>query len=149
MASPPRSPELAAIAAVLEISKPGTVVSSTVLHSAIEGGLEPRIARKVAKAIAPDSRTLLHSLVAKATLERRIRRGERLTVREGARLARAARIWARALAVWKSDHAARHFLFRAHPMLDDREPITIAIATEAGAEAVDQLLGRLGHSSAP
>ncbi len=72
----------------------------------------------------------------------------RLSAQEGARLARVARVWALALDVWQSEGEARDFLFRAHPMLEDRLPVDVVIQSEIGAELVLDVLGRLKYGTA-
>jgi putative toxin-antitoxin system antitoxin component (TIGR02293 family) len=139
----------AAIAQMLDIplrrARPLTPME---LVTSIETGLKPQIVAKIAKTIAPDSATFSYLFVSKATLARRLSQKKRLTADESARLARAARIWTHARAIWQSDALAREFLFRPHPMLDGRAPIETAISTDLGAELVDQLLGRLEYGSA-
>jgi uncharacterized protein (DUF2384 family) len=62
--------------------------------------------------------------------------------------ARVARVWAVALDVWKTEEATRAFLFRAHPMIEDRRPIDVVIQSEFGAELVVEILGRLKYGTA-
>ncbi len=52
------------------------------------------------------------------------------------RLARVARVWNLALDVWQSEDDARDFLFRSHPMLEDKRPIDVVIQSEISAELV-------------
>jgi uncharacterized protein (DUF2384 family) len=40
----------------------------------------------------------------------------------------------------------RSFLDRPHPMLDDKTPLDIALATGPGADAVINVLGRAAYS---
>jgi putative toxin-antitoxin system antitoxin component (TIGR02293 family) len=53
-----------------------------------------------------------------------------------------------ALDVWQNDDDARDFLFRPHPMIEDKRPIDVVIQNEFGAEMVVDILGRLKYSSA-
>ncbi len=117
------------------------------LISRIESGLPLGALDRMARLLAPDDAQFKYRLVPKATYERRKSR-HRLSSEEGARLARVARVWGLALDVWGSEAEARDFLFRAHPMLEDRRPIDLAIGGEIGAELVLDILGRLKYGSA-
>jgi putative toxin-antitoxin system antitoxin component (TIGR02293 family) len=64
------------------------------------------------------------------------------------RVARVARVWNLAVEVWKSPEAARDFLFRSHPMLEDRAPIDVVIQNEIGSELVLEILASLKYGSA-
>lgn len=86
-------------------------------------------------------------LVPKATYERR-KVAHRLSSDEGTRLARVARIWSLALDVWQNDDDARDFLFRPHPMIEDKRPIDVVIQNEFGASMIVDILGRLKYGSA-
>ena len=89
-----------------------------------------------------------HRIVGKATLARRRTRDEPLSREEGARLARAAKVWALAEDVWGGDEEARAFLHRPHPMLEDRRPIDVTLDNEFGAALVEGILMRLRFGSA-
>ncbi|TIL84489.1 MAG: DUF2384 domain-containing protein, partial [Mesorhizobium sp.] len=60
----------------------------------------------------------------------------RLSSDEGTRLARVARVWSFAVDVWQNEEEARDFLFRPHPMIEDKRPIDVVIMSEFGAEMV-------------
>lgn len=117
------------------------------LISRIESGLPLGALDRVARLIAPGDAQFKYRLVPKATYERR-KGSHRLSSDEGARLARVARVWGLALAVWREEAEARDFLFRPHPMLEDRRPIDMVIGSEIGAELVLDILGRLQYGSA-
>ena len=88
-------------------------------------------------------------IVPKATLMRRQRTpGRRLSSEESGRVARLARLWAFALDVWSSPEAARRFLSEPHPLLRNRVPRELAIETEIGARAVENILGGLKYGTA-
>jgi putative toxin-antitoxin system antitoxin component (TIGR02293 family) len=53
-----------------------------------------------------------------------------------------------ALEVWRDPDEARDFLFRAHPMIEDRRPIDVVIQSEFGAEMVLDILNGLKYGSA-
>jgi putative toxin-antitoxin system antitoxin component (TIGR02293 family) len=117
------------------------------LMARIEDGLPLGALERVAHLLAPGDAQFKYRLVPKATYERR-KTLHRLSSDEGTRLARLARVWSLALEVWQSEDQARDFLFRTHPMLEDKRPIDIVIQSEIGAELVLDILGRLKYGSA-
>lgn len=117
------------------------------LISRIEHGLPIGSLDRVAKLLAPLDTQFKYRLIPKATYERR-RSAHRLSSDEGTRLARLARVWSVATDVWGSADEARGFLFRPHPMIEDRRPIDVVIQNEFGAEMVVDILGGLKYGSA-
>jgi putative toxin-antitoxin system antitoxin component (TIGR02293 family) len=117
------------------------------LISRIERGLPVDALERVARLLAPADARFKYRLVPKGTLERR-KSAHRLSSEEGTRVARVARVWAFALDVWQSADEARGFLFRPHPMLEDRQPIDVVIQNEIGAEMVIGILAGLKYGSA-
>ncbi|MBB4226201.1 antitoxin Xre/MbcA/ParS toxin-binding domain-containing protein [Rhizobium mongolense] len=117
------------------------------LISRIEGGLPIAALERVAHLLAPNDSQFKYRFVPKATYDRR-KASLRLSSDEGMRIARDARVWNLALDVWQSEEAAREFLFRAHPMLEDRRPIDVIIQNEIGAELVLEILASLKYGSA-
>ena len=117
------------------------------LISRIENGLPLDALERVARLLAPGDAQFKYRLVPKATFERR-KGSRRLSSDEGTRLARVARVWGLALDVWQSEEGARDFLFRPHPMIEDRRPIDVVIQNEFGAELVVDVLGSLKYGSA-
>jgi putative toxin-antitoxin system antitoxin component (TIGR02293 family) len=117
------------------------------LITRIENGLPIAALDRVARLLAPGDAQFKYRLVPKATYERR-KIAHRLSAEESARLARVARVWAVALDVWKTEAATRDFLFRPHPMIEDRRPIDVVIQSEFGAELVVEILGRLKYGTA-
>jgi putative toxin-antitoxin system antitoxin component (TIGR02293 family) len=78
------------------------------------------------------------------TLARRKETG-RLQPDESDRLARAARVFARALELFEGDvDAARAWLLSPRPALGGRKPLEFA-RSDVGAIEVDNLIGRLEH----
>lgn len=78
------------------------------------------------------------------TLARRKETG-RLQPDESDRLARAARLFARALELFEGDvDAARVWLLSPRPALDGRKPLEFA-RSDIGAIEVENLIGRLEH----
>lgn len=117
------------------------------LIARIEDGLPLGALERVSQLLAPGDAQFKYRLVPKATYERR-KASHRLSSDEGTRLARLARVWSLALEVWQSEAEARAFLFRPHPMLEDKRPIDVVIQSEIGAELVLDTLGRLKYGSA-
>jgi putative toxin-antitoxin system antitoxin component (TIGR02293 family) len=118
------------------------------LISRIEDGLPIGALERVTKLLAPGDARFKYRLVPKATYERRKKAAHRLSSEEGTRLARVAYVWSLARDVWGRDEAARDFLFRPHPMIEDKRPIDVVIQNEFGAEMVVDILGRLKYGSA-
>lgn len=117
------------------------------LVSRIQHGLPLTALDRVAHLVAPGDAQFKYRLVPKATYERR-KGAHRLSVDEGTRVARVARVWSLALDVWQGETEAREFLFRPHAMIEDRRPIDVVIQSEFGAEMVIEILGSLKYGSA-
>ncbi|WP_027062321.1 antitoxin Xre-like helix-turn-helix domain-containing protein [Mesorhizobium loti] len=128
-------------------SKGATERSPFGLISRIEDGLPFGTLDRMAHLLAPNDTQFKYRLIPKATYERR-KIALRLSSDEGIRLARVARVWSLALDVWRTENDARHFLFRSHPMLEDKRPIDVVIQNEIGAELVLDILGSLKYGSA-
>lgn len=113
------------------------------LAYSIERGLPVSALDRVAKAVAPQDVGFKFRLVRKATLERRRKsQSKSLTMEEGDRLARLAKVYSFAREIYGDEIKARDFLQRPHPMLDEKSPVDVALATGPGAEVVINLLGR-------
>lgn len=117
------------------------------LVARIENGLPVSAVERVSKLLAPGDSHFKYRIVPKATYERRKNR-RHLSPDEGMLLARMARVWSMAVDVWGQDDEARDFLFRAHPMLEDRRPIDLVIESEIGSELVRDILAGLKYGSA-
>ena len=128
-------------------SKEATERSPFRLISRIEDGLPFGTLDRIARLLAPNDTQFKYRLIPKATYERR-KTALRLSSDEGTRLARVARVWSLALDVWRTQDDARDFLFRSHPMLEDKRPIDVVIQSEIGAELVLDILGSLKYGSA-
>ncbi len=140
--------ELAAVAKVLGMVRGDRPLATPFeLIARIARGLPLSALERVTASIAPGDAGFKHRIVPKASLARR-RHEKRLTAAEGERLARIAAVWAFACEVWGDEAEARSFLFRAHPMLQDRAPIDVAIGSDLGARLVEDILGRLQYGSA-
>ncbi|MER8395134.1 DUF2384 domain-containing protein [Mesorhizobium sp. M1340] len=117
------------------------------LMSRIENGLPIGALERVAHLLAPGDAQFKYRLIPKATYERR-KAVHRLSSDEGTRLARVARVWGLAVDVWQNEEEARDFLFRPHPMIEDKRPIDVVILSEFGAEMVVDILAGLKYGSA-
>jgi putative toxin-antitoxin system antitoxin component (TIGR02293 family) len=117
------------------------------LVTQIEQGLPIGTVERISNLVAPSDTQFKYRLVPRATYERR-KSAKTLSPEEGTRLARIARVWSLALDVWQDPDEARDFLFRAHPMIEDRRPIDVVIQSEFGAEMVLDILSGLKYGSA-
>lgn len=138
---------LANVADILGL--PGALAprSAIGLVARIEDGLPVETLERVAGLVAPGDSQFKYRLVPRATYERR--KGKKvLSSEEGTRLARLARVWSLAADVWGTEDEARQFLFRPHPMIEDRRPVDVVIQSEFGAEMVVDILGGLRYGSA-
>lgn len=88
---------------------------------------------------AEERRRLLFRIVPEATFKRR---QDRLTPDESEKTERLARIFATAFYVWDDEGDAQEFLNTAHPLLDGRTPLDVAMS-EIGARRVEELLWKL------
>jgi putative toxin-antitoxin system antitoxin component (TIGR02293 family) len=130
---------------------PGKTKPFTSLDLAAEvvRGLPVEVLDRLCVRLAPEDSSCRYRIVPKATLARRQRTpGQRLSPEESDRVARLARLWAFALDVWGSEAAARRFFAEPHPLLGERVPRDVAIQTEVGARAVEDILGKLKFGSA-
>src|SRR5262245_50522770 len=129
--------ELAEVANVLGVAREDRPLASPFeLIRKIEDGLPVSALDRVVAFVAPGDAGFKHRIIPKASLARR-QQQKRLTGAEGERVARVARLWAFAQAVWGDAADARQFLFRPHAMLMDRPPIDVVIESELGAQLVD------------
>ena len=136
-----------ATAAELLGVKPKNTETTLTLAYSVEKGLPVSALDKFAGRISPhDVRRFTYRVVPKPTLERRRKEKRPLSTEESDRLARVAKVFAFALDVFRDEAKARSFLDRPHPMLDDKAPLEIALATGLGADAVINLLGRAAYS---
>jgi putative toxin-antitoxin system antitoxin component (TIGR02293 family) len=126
--------------------KPRRADTRLALAYSIEHGLPVSALDRLAEMIAPDDARFKFRLVPKATLERRRNTTKRLTLEEGDRLARLAKVFSTALGIYRDPVKVRDFLRRPHMMLDNKAPLDVALATGPGADAVVNLLGRAAYS---
>ncbi|ASY47171.1 antitoxin (plasmid) [Sphingobium xenophagum] len=124
----------------------GIHTSRLSLPTSIESGLPVAALDRLADKVAPGDARFKFRLIPKATLERRRKSAsKRLTSEEGDRLARLAKVFSFALDIYREPERAREFLGRAHPMLDGKAPLDVALATSPGADLVINLLGRAAY----
>ncbi len=117
------------------------------LADGIAAGLPIAALENLVRGLSPDDEGLRFAFVPRPTLARR-QHQKRLSPEESARVARVARVFDMAREAWGSDAEAREFLRRRHPMLDDRTPLDVSLATDLGARLVENILGRLIHGTA-
>jgi len=132
---------------VLGLPAKTTSQSPIGLVSQIEHGLPIGTVERIAKTIAPSDTKFKYRLIPRATYERR-KNTKILSPDEGILLARIARVWSLALDVWQNNEEARDFLFRSHPMIEDKRPIDVIIQSEFGAEMVVDILNSLKYGNA-
>ncbi|HAE48472.1 antitoxin Xre/MbcA/ParS toxin-binding domain-containing protein [Tistrella mobilis] len=135
------------VAEVLGLPTTPAVGSGFALIARIEEGLPLDTLERVVRLVAPDDARFKYRLVPKATYERR-KASKVLSPEQGTRVARLAKVWSAAVDVWRDEAAARDFLFRPHPMLEDELPVDVVLRSEFGAELVIDILGRLKYGSA-
>ena len=116
--------------------------------TAIEKGLSVNALERVSRSLAPSDANFKFAIVSRATLARRKHARNRLSSEESDKLARIAKIWTFAVAVWGDEGSARSFLFRPHQLLEGRRPIDVTLKTEMGSTLVENILGRLQHGTA-
>ena len=127
--------------------KPKKAETTLTLAYSVQKGLPVSALDKFAGRVSPeDARRFTYRVVPKPTLERRRKEKQPLSTEESDRLARIAKVFAFALEVFRDDAKVRRFLDSPHPMLDDKAPLEIALATGLGADAVINLLGRAAYS---
>lgn len=128
--------------------KPKDQESPLALAYSVERGLPISALEKFAGHVCPhDVRRFSYRVVSKATLERRRREKKPLTTEESDRLARIAKVFAFALEIFHDESKVRSFLERPHPMLDQKPPLEVALATGPGADAVINVLGRAAYGA--
>ncbi|GLS21572.1 antitoxin [Labrys miyagiensis] len=133
-------------AEVLGLS-PKQVTSPIGLIEQIEGGLPFATLDRITGFLAPGDTQFKYRFVPRATWSRR-KAAHKLSLDEGTKLARVAKVYTAAVDAWGSKDEARDFLFRAHPMINDKLPIDVVMKSEIGADLVMDILGRLKYGTA-
>jgi putative toxin-antitoxin system antitoxin component (TIGR02293 family) len=127
--------------------RPKAAETTLALAYSVQKGLPVAALDRFAGRVSPqDVRSFAYRVVPKPTLERRRKDKQPLTTDESDRLARVAKVFAFALEIFRDEAKVRRFLDSPHPMLDDKAPLEIALATGLGADAVINLLGRAAYS---
>jgi len=137
--------DYSAVAYALGVKDAGDI-SPMDLARSVSAGLPTKALIKVANAVSPTDAAFRHKMVPRATAARN--KSGLLSPASSERVARVARVWAEAVSVWGGEDAARAFLFRPHAMLENQQPMIVAINSELGAELVCDILGRLRYGSA-
>jgi putative toxin-antitoxin system antitoxin component (TIGR02293 family) len=141
--------ETSRVAALLRV-KTGKFPKLTMLDlaDAIGRGLHIDALDGICAHLAPGDTGLKYQIVPKATFMRRQQTaGRRLSAEESGRVARLAQLWDLALDVWGAPEAARRFLGTPHPLLRNRVPRDLAIESELGARAVENILCSLKYGT--
>jgi putative toxin-antitoxin system antitoxin component (TIGR02293 family) len=140
--------ELLTAARLLGLGTPAHPVLSELDYlDRLDYGLPIKSLERIVAAVAPSDAGFKYRIVPKASLARRKSR-KRLSASQSVVVARLAAVWAQAVRIWKSEAAARDFLYRKHSLLGERRPIDVVLENEIGAELVRGVLGRLEHGSA-
>ena len=143
-----RAPGTTMSMSVAEMLGIEAVVSPMSLIRQIEKGLPLSALERVSEQMAPNDLAFRSQIIPRATWTRR-KKGDHLSPSESEIVARLAQVWGRAVEVYQDPDAARRFLNQPHPLLEGRAPIDVAVATSAGANLVESILGRLLYGSAP
>ena len=133
---------------MLEVLGIETAVTPMAVIRQIEVGLPMSAFNRITDRVAPNDASFRFQIIPKATLTRRTK-SKRLSPGESEVVARLARVWETAVEVYQCEGTARRFLHQPHPLLEGRSPISVALATGAGARLVEDILGRLQYGSAP
>lgn len=121
------------------------VVSMTQLEQLVREGL-PRSAldslidELSAAGLQDSDKPLRYKIVPRATYQR----NNRLKLQAGETTERLARLYAMLRSVFGTREAAASFLSSAHPELDNRAPIEVAL-TEIGGRQVEEIIERGRH----
>jgi putative toxin-antitoxin system antitoxin component (TIGR02293 family) len=120
------------------------VSSQQDLIAAVERGLRVAAMESVMRELdVPRSELLITLRIARRTMERRKQVG-RLLPSESERVYRLAKILALAESVFGSREKARHWLSTPNRALGNSIPLAL-LETEAGADEVTNVLGRIEH----
>ena len=121
--------------------------SSFDLDEAIKQGFPFAVLERICAKIALGGSEAVELIaISPRTMARRKAQRQRLSVTESDRLARLARIYARALEVFEDEEKARRWLHKPNRSLGGRVPLK-AVDTDIGALEVDRVLGRLEHGT--
>lgn len=112
--------------------------------NAVETGVSTQAIEEVIEAGIVEPGVLYDLVVPRRTLNHRRARDQRLTSEESDRLARVLRVYARSEEVLDDAEAASRWLRKPNRALQGKTPLEL-LSSEAGARAVEKVLGRLEH----
>lgn len=118
------------------------------LRNQLSEGLPLSAYDRLTKKVFAGDASVTHLIISGATIKRRRRDKKRLSPEASQRLERLARAWTMAMDVYKNEEDARRFLNTPHMMLHHETPLSVAISNDVGADAVENILGRLKYGSA-
>jgi putative toxin-antitoxin system antitoxin component (TIGR02293 family) len=123
------------------------VASDLDLAEAVRAGLPAEALEHLLRELRPwvgAQAAVLRVVGSERTLQRKRGGGGALSAAESDRLARLARILVRAEQALGDDEKARRWLTRENRALGGAQPLAL-LDSDAGAEAVEQVLGRIEH----
>lgn len=137
---------IAGYAAVLDLqlARTATLVD---IGERISAGFSLASLEHAQSVIAPADNGFRRRIISPSSLKRR-RASNRLSAAESQRLSRTARIWAASLDVYNDEDQVRRFINKPHPLLNSRAPIDVAIESDEGCKAVEEVLLGLKHGTA-
>lgn len=121
----------------------GTIANDFELAHAVRIGFPAIVVSKAIKSLEL-TREELESIIPRRTLDRRLKKEQRLTLEESDRLARVVRIAALAIDVFDDRQKALAWMRRPNRALGGTSPIEISI-TNPGARLAENILGRMAH----
>lgn len=114
------------------------------LAGAIRKGLPTQAIDDIVDSGALDPADVYELVIPRRTLAHRKEKGERLRPDESDRLARVVRAFARAERALGDPERAAHWLRSENRALQGNRPVDL-LASDAGARAVEKVLGRIEH----
>lgn len=128
----------------IQIARSATLVD---IGERVSAGLSLASLEHAQSVIAPGDKEFRRRIVSPSSLKRR-KASNRLSTAESQRLSRTARTWAAALDVYANENQVRRFIAKPHPLLNNRAPIDVAIESDEGCRAVENVLLGLKHGTA-
>ena len=133
-------PEPIAMAELMGLRQPNTYTDLK-LAKRIAVGMPWRSVATVCKHIDPTGRRFtIFDVVTRPTYHRKKQKNEPLSKDDSEKLWQIARVFLEAVRQYGDKNDAVAFLFRSHPLLEQRRPIDVAKETVAGADLVMKLL---------
>ena len=118
---------------------------SRAVIDAIQAGVDSSAVTRLADYFDVAEGQVLEAIdIPRSTFSRRKKEGRRLSGSESDRLYRAARLLSRALEVFNDDEQAKVWMRTGKRALGGVSPLVMA-RTDAGAQEVEDLLGRIEH----